>query len=384
MPTHANDDVVEDRRGEWSAERLCRASYQDLGTPLEVQGLFKKYLLSVSSYRSSLEILLASQSKTTRDFSLEIDAFDLFEVDPVLGHLLLKYPNTLVPLLEKATVEAQKDLKKQLEEKDEENRLAEGENAAQEHETRSVKGNNGTRVHARIFHLPPTCSRTSVAYEATDVGKIVQLSGTVVRTSPVQMYESARTYKCSGKNGCGRTFVQDADLEQKNNAMVVPDRCPLYTKEGERCRGTSLKATKDGSVHTDYQEIKIQEAASKIGVGSMPRSLLIKLQHDLVDKCQPGDEVVVVGILLAQWQQSAQPGLECQVGMALKAHSVRVTQENGASAFLESSVGELDKYKKEFDSFWEEKRRREYPIASRCVDTRWNKLRAQQSFGIIF
>ncbi|OEU15123.1 MCM-domain-containing protein, partial [Fragilariopsis cylindrus CCMP1102] len=115
----------------------------------------------------------------------------------------------------------------------------------------------------------------------------------------------------------------------------------------------------------DYQEIKIQEAASKIGVGSMPRSLLIKLQHDLVDTCQPGDEVVVVGILLAQWQQSAQPGIECNVGMALKAHSARVTQENGASAFVEGAVGELDKYKKEFDSFWDDSRRREYPIASR-------------------
>jgi DNA replicative helicase MCM subunit Mcm2 (Cdc46/Mcm family) len=370
-----NDDVIEDRRIErtegrrWTAERLCRASYQDLGTPLEVQGLFKKYLLSLSSYRSSLEVLLSSQSETTRDFSLEIDAFDLFEVDPVLGHLLLKYPNTLVPLLEKAIVEAQKDLKQQLEEKYEEDRLAaassESTTAGKNKVTRSVKGDTGSRVHARIFHLPPTCSRTSVAYEATDVGKIVQLSGTVVRTSPVQMYESARTYKCTGKNGCSRTFVQDADLEQKNNAMVIPDRCPLYTKEGERCQGTNLKTTKDGSVHTDYQEIKIQEAASKIGVGTMPRSLLIKLQHDLVDKCQPGDEVVLVGILLAQWQQAAQPGIECQVGMALKAHSVRVTQENGGSAFMESSVGELDKYKKEFDAFWEENRRREYPIASR-------------------
>ena len=358
-----DDERTEGRR--WTAERLCRASYQDLGTPLEVQGLFKKYLLSLSSYRSSLEVLLASQSETTRDFSLEIDAFDLFVADPVLGHLLLKFPNTLVPLLEKAIVEAQKDLKKQLEEKDEDDGLAGTTTVGKHKVTRSVKGNTGSRVHARIFHLPPTCSRTSVAYEATDVGKIVQLSGTVVRTSPVQMYESARTYKCTGKNGCSRTFVQDADLEQKNNAMVIPDRCPLYTKEGQRCQGTNLKATKDGSVHTDYQEIKIQEAASKIGVGNMPRSLLIKLQHDLVDKCQPGDEVVVVGILLAQWQQAAQPGLECQVGMALKAHSVRVTQENGGSAFMESSVGELDKYKKEFDTFWEEKRRRDYPIASR-------------------
>ncbi len=355
--------VVESRH--WTAERLCQATYKDLGTPTEVQETFQKYLLSIPSCISSLEVLLAAKSETTRDYSLEIDAFDLFEVDPVLGHLLLKYPNTLVPLLEQAIVTAQKVLKKQLEEKDE--LLAEDKENSETITPipRTVKGIPGSRVHARIFHLPPTCSRTSVAYEASDVGKIVQLSGTVVRTSPVQMYESARTYKCCGKSGCGKTFVQDADLEQKNNAMVVPDRCPLFDKDGKRCQGTNLKPTKEGSVHTDYQEIKIQEAASKIGVGSMPRSLLIKLQHDLVDKCQPGDEVVVVGILLAQWQQSAQPGLECQVGMALKAHSVRVTQENASTAFLETSVGELDKYKKEFDEFWEESKRRDYPIASR-------------------
>lgn len=345
--------------GQWTAERLCRASYQDLGSPSEVQKLFKEHLLSNPSSRASLDFLLMSNNRSSRDYSLEVDAFDLFVANPVLGHLLLKFPNTLVPLLEKAIVEAQTALKEELEE--EENRKKDN----LEKIVRRVKGNSGSRVHARIFHLPPTCSRTSVACEATDVGKIVQLSGTVVRTSPVQMYESARTYKCSGKQGCSKTFVQEADLEQKNNAMVVPERCPLYTADGERCKGTNLKAIPDGSVHTDYQEIKIQEAASKIGVGNMPRSLLIKLQHDLVDSCQPGDEVVVVGILLAQWQQNAQPGLECQVGMALKAHSVRVTQENGASAFVESSVGELDKYKQEFDAFWEQKRRRDYPISAR-------------------
>lgn len=96
---------------------------------------------------------------------------------------------------------------------------------------------------------------------------------------------------------------------------------------------------------------------------------MIKLQHDLVDRCQPGDEVVVVGSLLAQWNQSAQPGVECNVGMALNAHSVRVVQENGSSAWQQSesnsSVGELEKYKKEFDSYWDDPARRDYPIAAR-------------------
>lgn len=142
--------------------------------------------------------------------------------------------------------------------------------------------------------------------------------------------------------------------------------------DGRRCEGSNLQPENNGSVHTDYQEIKIQEAASKIGIGSIPRSLLIKLQHDLVDRCQPGDEVTVVGSLLAQWQQpSIQPGIECTVGIALEAHSIQVVQENGSSAWKQSA-GEvnhsiqMESYKKEFDTYWSHPRRRlEYPIASR-------------------
>jgi DNA replicative helicase MCM subunit Mcm2 (Cdc46/Mcm family) len=93
------------------------------------------------------------------------------------------------------------------------------------------------------------------------------------------------------------------------------------------------------------------------------------LQHDLVDKCHPGDEIVVVGLLLPQWQQNAQTGLECNVGMALKAHSVRVIQENGSSAWqqtdAESSVGEMEKYRKEFDTYWSRTDRVKHPVSAR-------------------
>jgi DNA replicative helicase MCM subunit Mcm2 (Cdc46/Mcm family) len=249
---------------QWTAERLCRASYKDLGSPAEVESRFLRHLLSLESCRESLQVLLTSTSATTRDYSLEIDAFDLLEADPVLGHLLLRYPSTLLPLLENAIVQAQNELQRQLQEQPQ-----------QDNDTRPtapttflIKGDKGdgkglpaTRVHARLVHLPPTCCRASVAsMESKDVGKIVQLSGTVVRTSPVQMYESARTYKCTGKQGCSRTFVQYADLEQRTNALTKPDRCPLTVEGGQRCKGTNLQLEKDGSVHTDYQEIKIQEA----------------------------------------------------------------------------------------------------------------------------
>jgi len=343
---------------DWTAERVCRASYRDLGTPPEVEQRFVKHLMNTPSYKSSLHTLLTSQSSTTRDYSLEINVFLLLQSDPILGHMLLRFPATLLPLLEKAIVKTQHLL------------LTMPDTSI---ENGSVKGNQGeaqvmTRVHARLVHLPPTCCITSLAaVDASDVGKIVQLTGTVVRASPVQMYESARTYQCTGKHGCGRTFVEYADLEQKNNALVKPASCPLFEKGGERCKGTNL--TPVGSVHTDYQEVKIQEAASRIGVGRIPRSLLIKLQHDLVDKCQPGDEVILVGSLLAQWHTSVMPEVECNVGMALKAHSIRVVQEKGASAWKNheegASVGELEKLRQEFDAYWNDDNNKANPIFAR-------------------
>ena len=48
--------------------------------------------------------------------------------------------------------------------------------------------------------------------------------------------------------------------------------------------------------------MKVQESASALNrVGSVPRSILVKLTDDLVDVCNPGDEVVVVGELHAAW-----------------------------------------------------------------------------------
>ena len=68
----------------WTADRLCRASYQDIeeSETLLIQR-FKRHLLK--RCRSGIYSLLVDQNQTTRDFSLEVDAFDLLEDDPVLG-----------------------------------------------------------------------------------------------------------------------------------------------------------------------------------------------------------------------------------------------------------------------------------------------------------
>ena len=177
--------------------------------------------------------------------------------------------------------------------------------------------------------------------------------------------------------------------------IVCPsDTTPLgdgFDDEQEPCRSTSFAIVQNESDHCDYQEIKIQESASALSrVGSIPRSILIKLNHDLVDKCNPGDEVVVVGCLLAMWQnQTLGQDVECMVGMCMRAHSVRVINSEedygggsgtsmvdlglfgnksalgGAGINLSSSGNLREKFRREFDAFWSDPSARRRPIATR-------------------
>jgi hypothetical protein len=82
----------------WTAERLQNASYRDLGSPDQVEERFCRHLLTSKSCLQALCQLMAQpMSSTSRDYSITIDVFDLIDADPILGHLLLRYPASLIP-----------------------------------------------------------------------------------------------------------------------------------------------------------------------------------------------------------------------------------------------------------------------------------------------
>ncbi len=324
------------------------------------------------------------------DYSLPIDMNDFLASDHpdhrILANLLLRYPAHLLPLLEDAIVQAQREILKRIHlftnaadrnRNANANANANGDNHQNVNGGKSkcnatVKGEHGTdtRVHARLTHLPPHSSNFKhgiSSLSSHDVGTILQFSGTVVRTSKVQMYESQRAYHCPEKSsstsssssgngnrnygggnrwkknecsgGCGAKFVVKADLLQWNNALVPPSRCPT-----RGCNNKNFKVV-DGEHGTnstknksDYQEIKVQESVTganngnhKNGrnrTGAIPKALLVKLQHDLVDKCQPGDDVIIVGTLISHWQHLVHMG-DINIGTAIHAHSIRVVHGSG-------------------------------------------------------
>mmetsp|Transcript_5753 Transcript_5753/g.8341 ORF Transcript_5753/g.8341 Transcript_5753/m.8341 type:complete len:257 (+) Transcript_5753:617-1387(+) len=127
--------------------------------------------------------------------------------------------------------------------------------------------------------------------------------------------------------------------------------------------------------------------------GIIPKALLIKLQHDLVDRCLPGDDVVIVGSLISHWQSNLVGMSDCNISMAINAHSIRVVNGNGGSGsswdriFIDSgqlphSVGiekkenvtaikqnecsiVRDEIMNAYTKFWAQNKSQEFPIATR-------------------
>lgn len=61
-------------------------------------------------------------------------------------------------------------------------------------------------------------------------------------------------------------------------------------QRAEACDGVKFRDVEAETRVHDYQEIKIQESMQASGVGTVPRSIVVILDDDLVDTIQAGGE----------------------------------------------------------------------------------------------
>lgn len=62
-----------------------------------------------------------------------------------------------------------------------------------------------------------------------------------------------------------------------------------------QCKGRSILPDRSAAVTTDWQKVRLQEIVTDESRedGRMPRTIECELTDDLVDKCIPGDEVLL-------------------------------------------------------------------------------------------
>uniref|UniRef100_A0A3P9IT36 DNA helicase MCM9 n=1 Tax=Oryzias latipes TaxID=8090 RepID=A0A3P9IT36_ORYLA len=196
-------------------------------------------------------------------------------------------------------------------------------------------------LHARITGLPvcPELTRHTIP-RSKDVGHFLSVTGTVIRTSVAKVLEYERDYMCTK---CRHVFKVHADFDQFYT-LSAPVSCP----NPAGCNSMKFSCLSEGSEPAacrDYQEIKIQEQVQRLSVGSIPRSLVVILEDDLVDGCKSGDDVTIYGVMCLRWKP-LYDGTRCEVELVLRANNLEVNNQQTAAAQL------LTDAQKEFEEFW--------------------------------
>ncbi|VDN85907.1 unnamed protein product, partial [Brugia pahangi] len=123
--------------------------------------------------------------------------------------------------------------------------------------------------------------------KAAHVGKLVVISGIVIRSTEVKPMASVMTYTC---DTCGCETYQPI----AGSAFIPPLNCPSKDCVENRANGR-LQMQIRGSKFMKFQEMRIQELNEQVPVGSIPRSLTVNVIGENARACVPGDVVRITG-----------------------------------------------------------------------------------------
>nr|XP_030709444.1 DNA helicase MCM9 isoform X3 [Globicephala melas] len=282
--------------------------------------VFESY---VSEYHKNDILLILKERDEDAHYPVVVNAMTLFETNMEIGEYFNVFPNEVLTIFDSALQRSALTILQSL----------------SQLEGVSMKQN----LHARISGLPvcPELVREHIP-RTKDVGHFLSVTGTVIRTSLVKILEFERDYMC---NKCKHVFVVRADFEQYYT-FCRPSSCPSL----ESCDSAKFTCLSDLSSSPtrcrDYQEIKIQEQVQRLSVGSIPRTMKVILEDDLVDSCKSGDDLTIYGVVMQRWKPFRQD-VRCEVEIVLKANYVQVNNEQSSGINMDEEV------RKEFEDFWE-------------------------------
>jgi DNA helicase MCM9 len=303
-------------------------------TPAQYRKMLREFI--EERLFNELEALVLKYSGPSEHFMFEVSCTELIDFDPSLGFNIIHFPKLLIPIFDEAIFEAQTNLCA--------HPALEAKNGR--------KGSVKMHCHIRIISLPPAeyLNKPNISdIRADDVDSLIQISGKVVRTGAVRMLEVSKKYECQNPR-CQYRFNVLADPEQ-DNMLPQPRCCPSLGNEtaggnGKKCTSTNVRELEGHRVCVDYQELKIQDSFERVSLGSIPRSIIVILEADLVDKFNAGDDVVIVGVLVRQWKPVYKKS-RCSVEIALKANSIQALNAQDKLRVVTTDTVN------QFEAFWQ-------------------------------
>ncbi|XP_012278485.1 DNA helicase MCM9 isoform X2 [Orussus abietinus] len=218
--------------------------------------MLKEYFLK--HHLSELKEILDAENEDVY-YSIYVNFVSLHHDDADAADKICQHPRHYLPLCDEGAIKAQEEL------------VAKGQ---------SIK----KLVRTRIIAIP-------VGITGYRIGALVCARGTVVRTSQPTVLKLIKRFNC---RKCKHVTLAKLEWERK----IFPD-----VMECEACHSHSVSAldTFLNEDCTDYQDIRLQQKRKTDGSSLYTEHLRITLIDDLVDKCRPGDEIDINGVLINRY-----------------------------------------------------------------------------------
>ncbi|KAL3117242.1 hypothetical protein niasHT_007645 [Heterodera trifolii] len=147
-------------------------------------------------------------------------------------------------------------------------------------------------------------TRHQVRHLTSDkIGKLIRISGQVVRTHQVHPELALGTFVCED---CG---IVTRDVPQ-HFKYTPPIKC-----SSQQCQNrTRFMLDVHNSLFVDFQRLRIQETQDELPLGSVPRNVDIIVRGEFVESAQPGDHCDFIGtlIVIPDVAMLAAPGIRAQ------------------------------------------------------------------------
>ncbi|KMQ93010.1 dna replication licensing factor mcm9 [Lasius niger] len=263
--------------------------------------MLEDYLLK--HHTKDLEEIL-NTAKDDVFYSIEVNFVSLFEADAENAQKILRNPRHYLTLCDEAAVKAQEQLCKT---------------------DQTVK----PKVRIRITAVP-------IKIDIGQIGELVSTSGIVVRMSQPTIMKLKKRFVCKK---CQHVSVIKLEWERQLFRNI---------KYCEACNSPNITAltSLEQDDCSDYQEIKIQDKCKTDTKSYYSMGLQVVLLDDLIDKCRPGDNVDISGIVIRKWN-TLKVGHRAEATTFLMANSISVRRKISEATFSTAEI------KDTFTAYWE-------------------------------
>ena len=148
------------------------------------------------------------------------------------------------------------------------------------------------KIHFRVGDVPSIVpNKGSTLPRVKHIWKYRSFSGYVTKVTTRMMLEFTKEVtcqKCGTLNVLEATFYEYYRFPQEGTNFCQNALCKSKLLTSESSKNVNVK-----KYLRDYQEFKIQEIGNKKNSGSVPTSVWVTSEDDLVDLVKPGDNVTV-------------------------------------------------------------------------------------------